>query len=97
MSLMFGSALSPAVARANPTELSPAAEGLLADVERIVDGRAKVVDPMEGRYGWVSANRLRNAMQTFAARNNLPDGLFWGCSRPTQWISTNQKPKPEED
>lgn len=64
-------------------------------VEKIVDGRARVVDPMKGVYSTVSANRLRQAMQTFANKANLANGLLWGCSRPTPWVSVNQKPSAD--
>lgn len=61
-------------------------------VELITDsGKARIVDPMKGRYEYIDQERLFSAMRTFAAKVGV-EGLMYGQTRSTQWLSANQKP-----
>lgn len=65
-------------------------------VEQVRKGRARIVDPIVGEYAWISADRLHRAMRSFAKRAQLADGLYWGASRRTPWVSDEQGPQVEE-
>ena len=54
---------------------------------------ARIVDPMKGVYSTVGFDRLCDAMDTFARKAGVPDGMLWGETRPTLWESTNQRPQ----
>lgn len=50
-----------------------------------------IVDPIKGKRETMPQHRVFEAMETFARKNGLASGLFWGETRATQWMSTNQK------
>lgn len=66
-------------------------------VERVKDGKARIVDPVKGTYEWVDAGTLRRAMREFADRSQQVVGLRWGVTRRAPWISDDQSPQQETD
>lgn len=63
-------------------------------LEQLRGDKARIVDPIKGAYEFIATARLKAGMKEFALRNGLTTGLYWGRSRPTPWLSLNQKPLP---
>lgn len=60
-------------------------------IDRAARGKFYGVDPIKGKYGIWTYDAVFHGMRIFADKAGV-NGLLWGMTRPTQWLSSNQKP-----